>query len=63
MIAISVSELKKMIIELEKENIEIVEVSFLKEQEIEGEIIPASIDFNGIDANGNGVDFGEIEEI
>lgn len=63
MIAISVSELKEMVSELEKENIKVVEVSFLKEQELEGEIVPAALDFNGIDANGRGVDFGEIEEI
>ncbi len=63
MIAISVSELKEMLLELEKENIKVVEVSFLKEQEVEGEIVPASLDFNGIDENGNGMDFGEIEEV
>ncbi|MGB3367863.1 MAG: hypothetical protein WBA54_10260 [Acidaminobacteraceae bacterium] len=63
MIAISVSELKEMVAELEKENIKVVELSFLKEQDIEGEIVPASLDFNGIDENGRGVDFGEIEEI
>lgn len=63
MIAVSVSELKEMVLELEKENIKIVEISFLKEQEVEGEIVPASLDFNGIAANGSGMDFGEIEEV
>lgn len=63
MIAVSVSELKEMVLELEKENIKVVEISFLKEEEVEGEIVPASLDFNGIDEHGRGADFGEIEEV
>ncbi len=63
MIAINVSDLKEMVQELEAEGIKTVEISFIKEQELEGEIIPAALDFNGIDESGNGQDFGEIEEI
>lgn len=62
MITINVSELKEMVTQLEKENIKVVEISFNKEQEIEDELIPASLEFNGIDESGNGHDFGEIEE-
>lgn len=62
MILVRVEDLKNMVADLEDEGIELVEVEFIPAQEVEGEYIPAALDFNGITPNGQGMDFGEVEE-
>lgn len=62
MILVRVQDLKNMVADLEDENIELVEVDIIPAQEVEGEYIPAALDFNGITSNGQGMDFGEVEE-
>lgn len=63
MITVSVSDLKKMVEELEKEEIEFVDIDECEEYEFEGEIMPKSLHFLGCDGYGGGVDFESIDHI
>lgn len=58
-ITVKVTELEKMVKELKNEKIEYVDILLM---EADGEI-PASINFNGYDGEGGGVDFGDIKHI
>jgi hypothetical protein len=48
---------------LNGDNIEFVEISILEEDELEGEVIPATLHFSAYDGEGGGVDYEGIEEL
>ena len=59
----SVAELKKKVDAIIDEALDYVEIDFFDPDEIEGERIGATIEFMGVDKNGEEYDFGGIEEI
>jgi len=63
MVTVKVSDLKKMVQELEKDKIEYVDIEFHEEHEFDGDNMPASISFNAYDGHGGGIDFGDIEHL
>lgn len=62
-ITVKVSDLLKMANELKEDNIDFVEISILEEDEIKGEVIPATLHFSAYDGHGGGVDYEGIEEV
>lgn len=58
-----VSDLKKMVEELIKDKIEFVEINLFERDEISGELIGASLEFNGCTDDQEGIDYGGIEEV
>lgn len=62
MVRVKVSDLRKMVEELEKDEIEYVDISEYEEEiDEDGEIIPNGLHFEGNDGYGGGVDFEVIE--
>lgn len=63
MVTLKVSDLKNMVLNLEKDGIEYVDIEELEEDEVCGDKIPATLNFEGYDGEGGGVDYGGIEHI
>ena len=63
MIKVKVSDLRKMVEELEKKEIKYADIEYSEEQKFNGDIVPVSLNFNACDCKGNGIDFGDIENI
>lgn len=59
----SVSELKKKIDAMVSDGIEYVELSFYDRDDVDGELIGASVEFYGYNSDGEEVDYGCIEEV
>lgn len=62
-IIVSVSELLKMANELNNEEAEFVEVRISPKDEYDGDVYPASLDFEVLDGYGGGIDFEGIQEV
>jgi hypothetical protein len=57
-----VKDLKRIVDVLVQDGIELVEIELFDRDEIEGELIGASIEFNGCSDDEDGIDYGCIEE-
>lgn len=62
-VTVKVADLKKKIIDLEKDEIEYVDISFSESEIFEDELIPASISFEGYDGHYGGIDYESISHI
>lgn len=62
-IKVNVSDLRKIVEELENEEIEYVEIDIYDEHEFDGEMMPKSLTFIGEDGYGGGVDFDSIDHV
>ncbi len=58
-----VKDLKRIVDELMNDGIDLVEINFFERDEIGGELVGATIEFNGCTDDEEGVDFGGIEEV
>lgn len=58
-----VTDLKRIADEMHHEGIEYVEIEMYERDEIEGELIGATIEFIGFNEDREEVDFGGIEEV
>lgn len=58
-----VKDLKKIVDELINDEVELVEINLFERDEIEDEIIGASLEFNGLTDDEEGIDYGGIEEV
>ncbi|PKM51160.1 MAG: hypothetical protein CVV02_08410 [Firmicutes bacterium HGW-Firmicutes-7] len=57
-----VKDLNRIIDALVKDGIELVDIEVFDREEIEGELIGATIEFNGCSDDEEGIDYGGIEE-
>jgi hypothetical protein len=62
MVTVKVTALKKMVEDLEEENVDYVEITELGGDEFEGHIFPKSLGFSGLDGNGGCIDFDDIDD-
>lgn len=58
-----VKDLKAIVDELLKDQIELVEINLFERDEIGGELIGATLEFNGCTDDEEGIDYGGIEEV
>lgn len=63
MITVSVKDLEKMVNELSADKVEYVEIFILEPDELDGEVIPATLHFEAYDGAGATVAYDEIEGI
>lgn len=63
MINVKVEDLVKMVNELVADQVDYVEVSILESDEMDGEVIPATLHFCSFDGEGGGNEYEEIEEV
>ena len=62
-ITVKVKDLEEMVKELQADGIEYVGVSVLESEVFDGEVIPATLHFEGYDGTGGGIDYEGIEEV
>lgn len=63
MITVRVKDLEKMVNELSADKVDYVEIFILEPDELDGEVIPATLHFEAYDGIGGGVDYEEIEAV
>lgn len=63
MISIKVSDLKKMVDDLIKDEVEFVEVTILEREVFDFEFYPATLHFESYDGYGGGTIYDPIEEV
>lgn len=59
----SVEALKKKVDRMTADGLEAIEIEVFDRDEAEGEVIAATLEFFGIDQDGEDIDYGGIEEI
>ncbi len=59
----SVEALKKKVDRMAGDGLEAIEIEVFDRDEAEGEVIAATLEFFGIDQDGEDIDYGGIEEI
>jgi len=58
-----VSDLRRIVDTIENDGIELVEIEMFQRDEIEGELIGATLEFLGFNDDNEEVDYGGIEEV
>lgn len=58
-----VNDLKRIVDEMIKDGVEVVDIEMYERDEIEGELIGATIEFIGYNDEQEDIDYGGIEEI
>lgn len=56
-------DLKRIVEDMDNDNIEMVDIEMYQRDEIEGEIIGATVEFTGIGDDNEEMDYGGIEEV
>ncbi len=62
-ITVKVADFKNMVADLIKDKIDYVDITYLDEDECDGDILPPSLSFNAYDGCGGGVDYEYIEHV
>ncbi|PFM75256.1 hypothetical protein COJ46_22145 [Bacillus sp. AFS077874] len=62
-ITVKVSDLLKIATKLTKDDIEYVELAIIESELFEGDVLPATLNFDAYDGEGGGIDYESIEEV
>ncbi|WP_113675820.1 hypothetical protein [Vallitalea guaymasensis] len=62
-ITVKITDLKNMVDQLIEDKIEYVDITYLEEDECDGDILPSSLHFDAYDGYGGGIDYDSIEHV